>query len=213
MASGSPTNPAARESTSTASAWCSSSSTTATWLRSSPFEITVSLTDEMCLLGIQDCHAESPAAPRRTCPETIATWWCAPPRAEGGQARPSASISALPHWMQAKAPIWVPTSDILPNRFRSRMLLIGLVGVLGWAAIAFAAKWNSAYSPGPTTEAHRRVRLRVVPLASFARVSDTSCQACHADQQGSARCINSRKSAARLATPNIGERSLISRAM
>ena len=91
-----------------------------------PFEITISLTDEMCSLGIQDSAADSAPAPENI-PGDYREVVVPPPHVEGGQAKPSASISALPHWMQAKAPIWVPTSDILPNRFRSRMLLIGLL--------------------------------------------------------------------------------------
>jgi thioredoxin reductase/pSer/pThr/pTyr-binding forkhead associated (FHA) protein/ferredoxin len=149
-----------------------------------PFEITISLTDEMCLLGIQDSAPESAPTPENI-PGNYREVVVPPPHVEGGQAKPSASISALPHWMQAKAPIWVPTSDILPNRFRSRMLLIGLLCVLGWAAIAFAAKWNSAYSPGPLNASHAAFGCESCH-SSFARVSDTSCRACHADQKASA---------------------------
>jgi thioredoxin reductase (NADPH) len=149
-----------------------------------PFEISISLTDEMCLLGIQDCAPELQPAPENL-PGNYREVVVPPPHVEGGQAKPSASISALPHWMQAKAPIWVPTSDILPNRFRSRMLLIGLLAVLGWAAVAFAAKWNSAYSPGPLSAAHAAFGCESCH-SSFARVSDTSCQACHADQKATA---------------------------
>ncbi len=149
-----------------------------------PFEIAISLTDEMCVLGIQDSAPESQPAPENI-PGNYREVVVPPPHVEGGQAKPSASISALPHWMRAKAPIWVPTSDILPNRFRSRMLLIGLLCVLGWAAIAFAAKWNSAYSPGPLNASHAAFGCESCH-SSFARVSDTSCQACHADQKASA---------------------------
>ena len=39
-------------------------------------------------------------------------------------------LATLPAWMQAKAPIWVPTSDILPNRFRSVLVLVCLLGGL-----------------------------------------------------------------------------------
>jgi thioredoxin reductase (NADPH) len=149
-----------------------------------PFEITIALTEEMCFLTIQDRQAEAQAAPADL-PGNYRDVVVPPPRVEGGQAKPSASIAALPHWMQAKAPIWVPTSDILPNRFRSRMLLIGLVGVLAWAAIAFAAKWNSAYSPGPLTAAHASFGCEQCH-SSFASVSDTSCQVCHSDRKAMA---------------------------
>jgi thioredoxin reductase (NADPH) len=146
-----------------------------------PFEITISLTDEMCLLGIQDPTVET-LPPTESLPENYREVVVAPLRADVGQAKPSSAIAALPHWMQAKAPIWVPTSDILPNRLRSWLLLICLLGVLGWAAIAFAAKWNSAYSPGPTTEAHAAFGCESCH-SSFARVPEASCQSCHADKQ------------------------------
>jgi hypothetical protein len=124
-------------------------------------------------------------APPTGVPENYREVVVAPPHPEGGQAKPSAAIAALPRWMQAKAPIWVPTSDILPNRFRSGMLLIFLLGVLGWAAIAFAAKWNSAYSPGPLTEGHAAFGCDLCH-SSFARVPTASCQSCHADKAATA---------------------------
>jgi thioredoxin reductase/pSer/pThr/pTyr-binding forkhead associated (FHA) protein len=148
-----------------------------------PFEITISLTDEMCLLGILD-HSQELQAQPKDLPGNYRDV-AAAPAPEGGQAKPSAAISALPHWMQAKAPIWVPTSDILPNRFRSRLLLIFPLAVLALAAIAFAAKWNSGYSPGPLTEAHAAFGCESCH-SSFASVADSSCQACHADERASA---------------------------
>jgi thioredoxin reductase (NADPH) len=148
-----------------------------------PFEITISLTEEMCFLGILDRTVELQAPPANV-PGNYRDVVVAPAR-EAGQAKPSAAISALPRWMQAKAPIWVPTSDILPNRFRSGMLVIFLLGVLGWAAIAFAAKWNSAYSPGPLTEVHAAFGCASCH-SSFARVSDANCQSCHADKTAAA---------------------------
>ena len=117
-----------------------------------PFEMTISLTEEMCFLGIQDRTVEMEMAPKQI-PGHYKDVVVAPQR-EAGQAKPSAAIAALPRWLQAKAPIWVPTSDILPNRFRAVMLLIFVLGVLGWTAIAFAKKWNSAYSPGASDRGH-----------------------------------------------------------
>jgi thioredoxin reductase (NADPH) len=148
-----------------------------------PFEMSISLTEEMCFLGILDRTVELEAPPKNL-PGNYRDVVVAPPR-EAGQAKPSAAIAALPRWMQAKAPIWVPSSDILPNRFRSGILLIFLVGVMGWAAVAFAAKWNSAYSPGPLTEAHAAFGCASCH-SSFARVPAASCQSCHADQAASA---------------------------
>src|SRR5208337_4148226 len=148
-----------------------------------PFEITVSLTEEMCFLGIRDRTVEVQTPPKRI-PGQYREVVVAPPR-EAGQAKPSAAIAALPRWMQAKAPIWVPTSDILPNRFRTVLLLIFVLAVLGWAGVAFAKKWNSAYSPGRLTEAHAAFGCESCH-SSFASVSSASCQSCHADKTATA---------------------------
>jgi thioredoxin reductase (NADPH) len=146
-----------------------------------PFEITVSLTEEICFLGIRD-HSEELQADQAEVPGQYRDVVVAPPHAEGGKARPSESISALPHWLQAKAPIWVPTSDILPNRFRTLLLALFLVGVLGWGAVAFAKKWNTAYSPGPLTEAHAGFGCDSCH-GGFKGVPDSQCAACHADEK------------------------------
>ncbi|HTC34597.1 MAG TPA: NAD(P)-binding domain-containing protein [Bryobacteraceae bacterium] len=148
-----------------------------------PFELTVSLTEEMCFLGIRDHTSEAQEAPKQI-PGQYREVVVAPPR-EAGQAKPSAAIAALPRWMQAKAPIWVPTSDILPNRFRSVLLLIFVLGVLGWAGVAFAKKWNSAYSPGPLTESHAAFGCEMCH-SSFASVQMASCLGCHADKTATA---------------------------
>jgi thioredoxin reductase/pSer/pThr/pTyr-binding forkhead associated (FHA) protein len=148
-----------------------------------PFEMTVSLSDEMCFLGIQDRSVELNDPPQHI-PGQYREVVVAPQK-EAGQAKPSAAIAALPRWLQAKAPIWVPTSDILPNRFRSGMLVIFVLGVVGWAGLAFAKKWNTAYSPGPLTDAHAAFECNSCH-STFARVADTSCQACHADKAATA---------------------------
>ncbi|HTW66688.1 MAG TPA: NAD(P)-binding domain-containing protein [Bryobacteraceae bacterium] len=160
-----------------------------------PFEIAVSLTEEMCFLAIHDSMAELQEAPMQV-PGQYREVVVAPQHAEAGQAKPSAAIAALPRWMQAKAPIWVPTSDILPNRFRTVMLSIFVLGVLGWAGMAFAKKWNTAYSPGPLTENHAAFGCDSCH-SSFARVPASSCQGCHADtvataihQQHNVTCVN-----------------------
>ena len=145
-----------------------------------PFEITISLTEEMCLLSINDRTVES-AGPVADLPENYKGLVSAPARPEVGQAKPSSAIAALPRWMQAKAPIWVPTSDILPNRVRSALLWIGLLCVVGGAAVAFAARWNTVYSPGPLSTVHADLGCESCH-SSFARVGDVSCQACHADK-------------------------------
>ncbi len=145
-----------------------------------PFEITISLTDDMCLLGILDRSLDLQLAPKDV-PGQYRDVVVAPPHAEVGQAKPSTAIAALPRWMRAKAPIWVPTSDIFPNRFRTGMLLLFVLVVVAWTAVAFAAKWNSAYSPGALTKAHAASGCASCH-SGFARVADTSCQSCHADK-------------------------------
>jgi len=156
-----------------------------------PFEITVSISEEVCLLSIFDRTAE--AAPVEDLPENYKGLVTAPAHPEGGTAKPSAAIAALPRWMQVKAPIWVPTSDILPNRMRSAMLLIALLAVAGWAAVAFAAKWNTAYTPGPLTDVHAGFGCESCHARGFARVGDPACQACHPDKAPLA--IHARKQA------------------
>jgi len=146
-----------------------------------PFELTVSLTEEICFLGVKDHSEELQAAPQNV-PGQYKEVVVAPPHAEGGKAKPSEAISALPRWLQAKAPIWVPTSDILPNRFRTTLLIIFLLGVFGWGAVAFAKKWNSAYSPGPLTEAHAAFGCESCHNG-FKGVADAQCQACHGDEK------------------------------
>ncbi len=76
----------------------------------------------------------------------------------------------------------MPTSDILPNRFRSLLLIVALVGVLGWAGVSLAAKWNSAYSPGPLSEKHADFGCESCH-SGFARAQSSSCVACHMDNK------------------------------
>ena len=58
------------------------------------------------------------------------------------------------------------------------MLLLCVIGVLGWSVVAFAAKWRTAYTPGPLAEVHAAFGCESCH-AGFARVADTSCQTCH----------------------------------
>jgi thioredoxin reductase/ferredoxin len=145
-----------------------------------PFDIAFSLTGEICILAIQDRTAELQEAPKYV-PGQYRDVVVAPRRAEGGQAKPSAAITASPRWLQGRAPIWVPTSDILPNRFRSRTLLLFILGVLVWTAIAFARKWDSAYSPGAVAQVHATAGCASCH-SDFVRVSDANCQRCHANR-------------------------------
>ena len=149
-----------------------------------PFEIKVSLTDEIGSLRIREREVAPQAGPEHI-PDSYRDVSVAPASPQTGQAKPSTAIAALPHWLQAKAPIWIPSSDILPNRFRSVTLVLFLLGVLGWAALAFAKKWNSAYSPGPLTEVHAAFGCDSCH-SGFKGVSDASCQACHAANTASA---------------------------
>ncbi|MBI2688444.1 MAG: NAD(P)-binding domain-containing protein [Acidobacteria bacterium] len=163
-----------------------------------PFEIRVVLLEDKCLLGIRDCSEEM-ASDTAKLPAGYRDVVQPPQRKAAGEARPSAAISALPVWMQSKAPIWVPTSDILPNRFRAVMLFTGLLASLGWATYAWVARSYSLYSPGPIAAVHsvENAGFREKLLANhsssdcaachsgFAGVRDTGCQSCHAGLQPS----------------------------
>ncbi len=156
-----------------------------------PFEITIGLTDEICILGISELVEESQAT------ENLPSHYrdvVTPQHGGAGEAKPSSAIAALPVWMQAKAPIWVPTSDILPNRFRSRLIVIALLAVLASAAYVWIARRHSFYSPGPTAKFHSvtdaafRERLQgnhastecATCHSGFRRVRSSDCQSCHA---------------------------------
>ncbi|MGH9722910.1 MAG: NAD(P)-binding domain-containing protein [Bryobacteraceae bacterium] len=159
-----------------------------------PFEITIALTEEICVLEVKDCSSESKAEPKDL-PANYRDVVTAPQRRDAGESKPSATIAARPIWAQSKAPIWVPTSDILPNLFRSRILLISVVAVLALAAYAFTARRYGFYSPGPTAKVHSTAnavfvkRLEQYEVSSecaachsgFARVQNDSCNVCHAD--------------------------------
>lgn len=161
-----------------------------------PFEIRVALTGEKCVLEIWDHSREAQTGPKRV-PGTYRDVVAAPPskRPEAGAAKPSAAIAALPAWMQAKAPIWVPTSDILPNRFRLVMVLVFLLGGLGWVAYTWLTRSRALYSPGPTAKYHSVAnasfssRLAANGKASecagchvsFSHVSSAKCLHCHVD--------------------------------
>lgn len=157
-----------------------------------PFEIRVVILEGRCLLGIRDCSEEMPAAAANV-PSGYKEVVTAPARAEAGGAKPSAAIASLPEWAQEKAPIWVPTSDIMPNRFRSAMLATGLFAALGLAAYAWMSSEYGMYSPGPTASVHSMLhagfkemsRARHLPSecaachSGFTAAPDTNCQSCH----------------------------------
>ena len=121
----------------------------------------------------------------------------APPTGATGDDRPSQAIGALPAWMQAKAPIWIPTSDIMPNRLRTVLFLVGIFAGLGWASYAWMMRSFSMYSPGATAWVHStehpgfRGMLKAKHLSSdcaachagFAAGRESRCQSCHASSQ------------------------------
>jgi thioredoxin reductase (NADPH) len=141
-----------------------------------PFELSAALFGEVCHLQIRDCSAEAQPALENV-PENY-RGVVKPPGDAAGQEKPSAAIAAVPRWMQSKAPIWVPTSDILRNRFRAILLLVAVVGVLAWAGVAIAAKKTSGFSPGPLTEAHAAFACEACHTGG-GRIADASCQGCH----------------------------------
>lgn len=146
-----------------------------------PFELSVSLIGEVCHVEIQDRSAEAQPTFENVPKDyrEVVT----PPHDAAGQAKPSAAIAAVPRWMQSKAPIWVPTSDILPNRFRARLLIVCVVLVLGGAAAALA-KWNTAFSPGPLTEAHSALGCEACHTGA-GRIAEANCQGCHENKTAS----------------------------
>ena len=154
------------------------------------FDLTVSLTDQTCALAIrqqiaevEEVHAGLPAAYREGVVHPVSA----------GEAKPSASISGVPHWMQEKAPLWFPTSDILPNWFRARAVAASAAAVIVCATLAWAGKWNGFYSPGQTVTAHSaasaefREALRTKHLSSdcaachsgFGHSPNQNCKTCH----------------------------------
>jgi thioredoxin reductase/pSer/pThr/pTyr-binding forkhead associated (FHA) protein len=116
-----------------------------------PFEIAVTLDDESCVLSI-----------RQEAASLLLRYL--------GEAKPSSAISAAPDWKQAEAPIWVPTSDIKPNRFQYAVVLACLfaAGALG----LYAWMRPSTTSPGPVSRAH----------------ASLECASCHRGSQQSASC-------------------------
>lgn len=158
-----------------------------------PFEIRVVLTDEKCLLGIREHSQQSQAAPKDLPGNYREVVTASRPEHKAGEAKPSAAIAALPAWIQAKAPIWVPTSDILPNKLRSLLVFLCLLGGLGWVAYAWGTRSHALYSPGPVAKFHTVANAKYALLLEgesksseclachvrFSRVSPAKCQNCH----------------------------------
>ena len=163
------------------------------------FEIKIGLSEEMCALEIQPYRKDSqilgasiPANYRK---------FVGDPRPSNTpsitEIKPSAGIAARPVWVQDTAPIWVPTSDILPNRFRSRMVVASILATMACAAYPLASKQFAVYSPGPTSSFHTvanakfEKRLEQNDIGSecsachtgFARVNAASCQLCHSESK------------------------------
>jgi len=143
-----------------------------------PFEITIGLKEQICALGIRECAPATPGATAQDLPKNYRDVIERPPVPQAPHEQPSADIVGLPHWIQPKAPIWVPTSDILPNRFRFGMLLAALLAVLAFAAFALVSRRHSLYIPGPTAAFHSAVNSDFrCKLAASETSSD--CAACH----------------------------------
>ncbi len=146
-------------------------------IRISPFEIAVRLREEMCVLLVHRVRTATtlhPALPANYRAVVKAQ------EERAGEVLPSSAIAGLPIWLQEKAPIWVPTSDILPNRLRSRALLVGLLAVLGCAGYAWAAHWHGFYAPGAVSKFHA-ANTCASCHSGFAGVSNEACKGCHTD--------------------------------
>lgn len=136
-----------------------------------PYLIAVTLKPEMCLLRILrlDAVEAAPGSPLAL-----------PAK---GPSRPSDSIAALPDWQQEKAPIYVPSTDILPNRFRNYTLLLSLLAVLAVTAYAWVGA-KGLLRPAPVITAHAIVENECASChTGFTRTQNNNCQACHADYQ------------------------------
>ena len=157
------------------------------------FEITIGLAEGICFLGIRLRSKDSQVLPENL-PELYREVVAASQPSGASEAKPSASIAAQPNWIQDSAPIWVPTTDILPNRFRARMVLVTVVAVVAWGAYALAVGRHSVYIPGPTAKVHSTANARFskrldqyeLPSecgachSAFAGVQSANCQICHA---------------------------------
>ena len=146
-------------------------------IRISPFEIVVSLRDDMCALLVH--MARTATTSHAALPENYREVVKAPEE-RPGEALPSSAIAGLPIWLQEKAPIWVPTSDILPNRFQSKALLAALLAVLGCVGVAWAAGWHGFYAPGAVSKFHTALTCSSCH-PGFAGVSNDACRSCHSD--------------------------------
>ncbi len=163
------------------------------------FEIKIGLSEEMCALEIQPYRKDAqiagasiPANYRKVVGDARPS--IAPSITE---VKPSAGIAARPVWIQDTAPIWVPTSDILPNRFRSWMVMASIVATMACAAYPVVSKKYEVYSPGPTSSFHTianakfEKRLEQNDIGSqcaachsgFARVDAANCQLCHSESK------------------------------
>lgn len=158
-----------------------------------PFEIRVVLTADKCLLSIRDRSHTLMAIPAAL-PGNYRDAVPAPSpqqHREAGEAKPSAAITAQPAWLQAKAPIWVPTSDILPNRFRSVLIILCMLGGLSWGGFGWMMKPQSFYSPGPMAKSHSAGNSKFINLLAADQKS-SGCSACHAgfERVSAAKCQN-----------------------
>lgn len=140
-----------------------------------PYLIAVTLKPELCVLRILRLDAAEAA------PETPAQ---VSAKAAKGPAKPSDTIAALPDWQREKAPIYIPSSDILPNRFRNYFLLFSLAAVLGGTAYAWVGK-KETLRPGPVITAHEAIEGDCASChTGFASTKSEQCQVCHAGFEG-----------------------------
>lgn len=165
------------------------------------FTLAVRQEENLCRLSVTELpEPQMPMAPVEGLPSNyqsvvVASEPMAPSTGPGrvGEVLPSAEITALPKWMQKAAPIWVPSSDILPNRFRMWATLGAVIFVAVAALYLWAANRHGVYTPAPTaiahTSAHPKFHAQLAALGmtrdcaachvAFERVQDNSCLKCH----------------------------------
>lgn len=139
-----------------------------------PFELSVALKQGLCVLRIRRA-AFFPTGSYRA----MRTGEHPTPAKQ--LARPSDSIAALPDWQHEKAPIYIPSSDLLPNRARLWALIGSMVLVAAGTAYAWASS-KSFFVPGPILQKHVDAPAECASChIGLGRVQDTACQACHQD--------------------------------
>jgi len=122
-------------------------------VRIKPFDVTVTIFEGKCVLGVRHLNAVP-------------------------EAKPSVGIAAPAQWVQAKAPVWVPTSDLSAGRFPKMPVAVALASTLALAAYIWGSQqiW---ISPGEISPAHSNLSCSSCH-SSAGSEREAKCQSCHA---------------------------------